>query len=459
MELGLGLKRIIGHTQPRRIAARSVAARIADEMKVSLGGLVGFKVRFAEKLNKNTAIKLMTDGILLAETQNDPLLMAYDAIIIDEAHERSLNIDFLLGYLKNLISKRKDLKIIITSATIDVDKFSKHFNNAPIINVAGRTFPVEIIYRPLKKITEALIESIEDGIVGVINELGKLSGDILVFLPGERDIHDTKKYLSESFKNQFDVIPLFSRLPIKEQQKIFQPSTQKRIILATNIAETSLTVPGIKYVIDAGLARVIRYSPNLKIDQLLIEKISKASASQRSGRCGRIGPGKCVRLYDEEDFNLRPDFTDPEIIRTSLASVILRMADLNLGHVDKFPFIHPPSNRLIQDGYQLLQELGAVDKQNEILPLGKQIAMLPIDPAHARVLLEAKKENCLNEILIIISALSVSDPRERPLDKMEQADQAHQQFHDPDSGFMIFLRLWGRFQLEVNKRSFFSNTK
>ena len=420
-------------------------------MNSNLGELVGFKVRFAEKISKKTAVKVMTDGILLAETQSDPLLKNYDAIIIDEAHERSLNIDFLLGYLKNLITQRQDLKIIITSATIDVDKFSAHFNNAPIIQVSGRTYPVDVIYRPLKKISEALIESIEDGIVGVINELGKVDGDILVFLPGERDIHDTKKYLSDQFRDRFDVLPLFSRLPFKDQQKIFQVATQHRIILATNIAETSLTVPGIKYVIDAGLARVVRYSPNLKIDQLLIEKISKASANQRAGRCGRIAPGICIRLYDEEDYNLRPDFTDPEIIRTSLASVILRMADLNLGQVDKFPFIHPPSNRLIQDGYQLLQELGAVDKQNKILPLGKQIAMLPIDPAHARVLLEAKKENCLHEILIIISALSVSDPRERPLDKAEQADQAHQQFHDPDSGFMILLRLWSRFQLEVNK--------
>ena len=420
-------------------------------MNTNLGDLVGFKVRFAEKLSKKTAIKVMTDGILLAETQHDPLLKNYGAIIIDEAHERSLNIDFLLGYLKKLITQRKDLKLIITSATIDVDKFSAHFDSAPIVQISGRTYPVDIIYRPLKKISDALIESLEDGIVGVITELGRAEGDILVFLPGERDIHDTKKYLADRFKGQFDVLPLFSRLPVKEQQKIFQPATQKRIILATNIAETSLTVPGIKYVIDTGLARVIRYSPNLKIDQLLIEKVSKASANQRSGRCGRVGPGVCVRLYDEEDFNLRPDFTDPEIIRTSLASVILRMADLNLGEVDKFPFIHPPSKRLIHDGYQLLQELGAVDGKNKILPLGKQIARLPIDPAHARVLLEAKKENCLDEILIIISALSVSDPRERPLDKAEQADQAHLQFHDSESGFIAFLKLWRRFQKEVSK--------
>ena len=278
-------------------------------MNSNLGELVGFKVRFAEKISKKTAVKVMTDGILLAETQSDPLLKNYDAIIIDEAHERSLNIDFLLGYLKNLITQRQDLKIIITSATIDVDKFSAHFNNAPIIKVSGRTYPVDVIYRPLKKISEALIEGIEDGIVGVINELVKVDGDILVFLPGERDIHDTKKYLSDQFRDRFDVLPLFSRLPFKDQQKIFQVSTQHRIILATNIAETSLTVPGIKYVIDAGLARVVRYSPNLKIDQLLIEKISKASANQRAGRCGRIAPGICIRLYDEEDFNLRPDFT------------------------------------------------------------------------------------------------------------------------------------------------------
>ncbi len=452
LELGLGQKKIIGHTQPRRIAARSVASRIAEELHSNLGDLVGFKVRFAEKITKNTAIKLMTDGILLAETQQDPMLNQYDTLIIDEAHERSLNIDFILGYLKNLLPKRPDLKIIITSATIDVEKFAQHFS-APIIQVSGRTFPVEIIYRPLQQVSEALIESLDEAIVGAINDLGQLHGDILIFLPGERDIHDTNRFLKDYFNDRYEVLPLFSRLPLQEQQKIFQVSTRKRIILSTNIAETSLTVPNIHYVIDSGLARVVRYSPRMKIDQLHIEKISKASANQRTGRCGRVGPGICIRLFEEEDYQLRQDFTDPEILRTSLASVILRMADLNLGAVDQFPFIQPPSYRLIQDGYQLLFELGAVDVDNQILPLGKQLSMLPIDPSHARIIIEAKKENCLSEILVIISALSVSDPRERPIDKADKADQAHLQFHDPESGFLIFIKLWSRFKQEAQNVS------
>ena len=451
LELGFGKQGIIGHTQPRRIAARSVATRIAEEVHTPLGEVVGFKIRFTDRVTKNTAIKVMTDGILLAETQNDPLLKQYNAIIIDEAHERSLNIDFLLGYLSNLTRQRKDLKIIITSATIDVDKFSAHFNQAPIIQVSGRTFPVEVIYRPLQKIAEDSLESIEDGILRTIHELVGTSGDVLIFLPGERDIHDSKKFLADQLKGKFEVLPLFSRLPINDQQKIFQPAGMRRIILATNIAETSLTVPRIKYVIDAGLARVVRYSPKLKIEQLLVEKISKASANQRSGRCGRIAPGVCIRLFDEEDFKARPDFTDPEILRSSLASVILKMAALKLGPVDQFPFIQPPANRFIQDGYQLLQELGAVDKDNEILPLGTQLARLPIDPSLGRILIESKKENCVAEILIIISALSISDPRERPLDKAEQADKAHLVFHDPDSGFNIYLKLWRQFVKEGKK--------
>ena len=451
LELGFGKHGIIGHTQPRRIAARSVATRIAEEVHTPLGDVVGFKIRFTDRVTKNTAIKVMTDGILLAETQNDPLLKQYNAIIIDEAHERSLNIDFLLGYLSNLTRKRKDLKIIITSATIDVEKFSEHFNKAPVIQVSGRTFPVEVVYRPLQKITEDTLESIEDGILRTVHELVGASGDILIFLPGERDIHDSKKFLADQLKGKFEVLPLFSRLPINDQQKIFQPAGMRRIILATNIAETSLTVPRIKYVIDAGLARVVRYSPKLKIEQLLVEKISKASANQRSGRCGRIAPGVCIRLFDEEDFAARPDFTDPEILRSSLASVILKMAALKLGPVDQFPFIQPPGNRFIQDGYQLLQELGAVDKENQILPLGMQLARLPIDPSLGRILIESKKENCVAEILIIISALSISDPRERPLDKAEQADKAHLVFHDADSGFNIFLRLWRQFVKEGKK--------
>ena len=451
LDLGLGKNKIIGHTQPRRIAARSVASRIAEEVNTPLGEMVGYKIRFMDRVTKKTSIKVMTDGILLAETQNDPMLQQYDAIIIDEAHERSLNIDFLLGYLSNLLHKRSDLKIIITSATIDVDKFSQHFAKAPIIQVSGRTFPVDIVYRPLQKVNEESLETLEDAILRAIDELVGTSGDVLVFLPGERDIHDSKKFLTEKLRGKFEVLPLFSRLSINDQQKIFKPGGTRRIILATNIAETSLTVPRIKYVIDAGLARVVRYSPKLKIEQLLIEKISKASANQRSGRCGRIASGTCIRLFDEEDFNARSEFTDPEILRSSLASVILKMAALRLGPVDKFPFIQPPSYRFIQDGYQLLQELGAVDKNNEILPLGMQLSKLPIDPSLGRILLESKKENCVGEVLVIISALSISDPRERPLDKADQADKAHQIFHDTDSGFNIFLKLWEQFNVEVKK--------
>ena len=447
MALGRGRKKIIGHTQPRRIAARAVATRIAEEINTPLGDIVGFKVRFTDKVSQRTSVKVMTDGILLAETQNDPELRQYDTIIIDEAHERSLNIDFLLGYIKKLLPKRPDLKVIITSATIDVDKFSAHFHNAPILKVTGRTYPVEIIYQPLKKINNESLEGVEDSILRAIQSIEKNSGDILIFLPGERDIHDIKKFLIDQLKNEFEVLPLFSRLPVAEQQKIFKQSGLRRIILTTNIAETSLTVPGIKYVIDAGFARVVRYSPRLKIEQLLIEKISKASANQRSGRCGRISPGICIRLYEEDDFVQRSEFTDPEILRTSLASVILKMAALNLGPVDNFPFLQLPATRFIQDGYQLLFELGAVNKENIITELGRKLARLPIDPSLGRILLEAKKENCLTEILIIVSALSISDPRERPLEKSEQADIAHLKFHDPESGFLSFIKIWKGLQL------------
>ena len=385
-------KKIIGHTQPRRIAARSVATRISEELKTRVGGLVGFKVRFTDKTSKQSSIKVMTDGILLAETQNDILLEQYDTIIIDEAHERSLNIDFLLGYLKNLLPKRPDLKLIITSATIDVDKFSSHFNDAPIIKVSGRTYPVETVYRPLIITNDEIKESIDEAILSSIQFVSQEKGDILIFLPGERDIHDIKRFLVDQLKDNFDVLPLFSRLPVKEQQKIFQTSSVRRIILSTNIAETSLTVPGIKFVIDTGLARIIRYSPRLKIEQLHIEKISKASANQRAGRCGRIAPGVCIRLYEEDDFENRSDFTDPEIMRTSLASVILKMASLKLGPVGEFPFLQPPIQKFIQDGYQLLYELNAVDKDFKILPLGTRLSKLPLDPSLGRILLEAKNK-------------------------------------------------------------------
>ena len=481
LELGRGVSGLIGHTQPRRIAARSVASRIAQELKSPLGEVVGYKVRFNDKLSESSYIKLMTDGILLAETQGDHFLNAYDTIIIDEAHERSLNIDFLLGYLKQLLLKRPDLKVIVTSATIDADRFSKHFDGAPVIEVSGRTYPVEIRYRPLGKAgyssrtleeeigddddtlygikrkgkTEArwleeddAEEAIEEAILDAADDLLRQGdGDILVFLPGEREIRDTadhlRKYQGRSAKlRHIEVLPLFARLSIEDQQKIFRTTGTRRIVLATNVAETSLTVPGIKYVIDAGLARVNRYSSRAKVEQLQIEKISQAAAKQRAGRCGRVSNGICVRLYDEQDFNSRPAFTDPEILRSSLASVILRMAALRLGDISHFPFIEAPSSRLVADGYLLLQELGAVDANREITELGKQLARLPLDPRVGRMILAAKQEGVLREILIIASALSIQDPRERPMDKREAADQAHAKFADERSDFLGFLKLW-----------------
>ncbi|HEY8119551.1 MAG TPA: ATP-dependent RNA helicase HrpA [Methylophilaceae bacterium] len=486
LELGRGVAGLIGHTQPRRIAARSVAARIAQELQSPLGEAVGYKVRFNDKLTESTYIKLMTDGILLAETQGDRFLNAYDTIIIDEAHERSLNIDFLLGYLKQLLPKRPDLKIIVTSATIDADRFSRHFNGAPVIEVSGRTYPVEIRYRPLGKpgfmakemaaaedeedlelLGQDLMgvkrkariearwlqeddeeEAIEEAILDAADDLLRLGdGDILVFLPGEREIRDTaehlRKYQGRSAKlRHIEVLPLFARLSIEDQQKIFRRSNTTRIVLATNVAETSLTVPGIKYVIDAGLARVNRYSPRAKVEQLQIEKISQAAARQRAGRCGRVSNGICVRLYSEEDFNARPEFTDPEILRSSLAAVILRMAALRLGDVAEFPFLEAPSSRLVNDGYLLLQELGAVDAKRQLTEVGSQLARLPLDPRVGRMMLAGRKENCLREILIIGSALAIQDPRERPMDKREAADQAHAKFAHESSDFMSFLKLW-----------------
>ena len=494
LELGLGVSGLIGHTQPRRIAARSVASRIAQELNSALGEVVGYKVRFNDKLSESSYIKLMTDGILLAETQGDKFLNAYDTIIIDEAHERSLNIDFLLGYLKQLLPKRPDLKVIVTSATIDADRFSQHFNGAPVIEVSGRTYPVEIRYRPLGKAgflakemadpdnaqfdsdddtifgiarkakTEARWleeddeeEAIEEAILDAADDLLRLGdGDILVFLPGEREIRDVadhlRKYQGRSAKlKHIEVLPLFARLSIEDQQKIFKSHSTRRIVLATNVAETSLTVPGIKYVIDAGLARVNRYSPRAKVEQLQIEKISQAAAKQRAGRCGRVSHGTCVRLYSEEDFNGRPEFTEPEILRSSLASVILRMAALRLGDVAEFPFIEAPSSRLIADGYLLLQELGAVDTQRQITETGLQLAKLPLDPRVGRMILAAKREHCLKEMLIIASVLSIQDPRERPMDKREAADNAHAKFAQTNtseslgSDFMSYLKLWDFF--------------
>ncbi|MDR2220562.1 MAG: ATP-dependent RNA helicase HrpA [Methylobacillus sp.] len=444
LELGRGVAGFIGHTQPRRIAARSVASRIAQELKTPLGEAVGYKVRFNDKLSETSYVKLMTDGILLAETQGDRFLNAYDTLIIDEAHERSLNIDFLLGYLKQVLPKRSDLKVIVTSATMDADRFSRHFDDAPVIEVSGRMYPVEVRYRPLQETDEdEQEESMEAAILDAVDELSRLGGgDILVFLPGEREIRDTAEHLRKHHPKGAEILPLFARLSIEEQQKVFRPSGGRRIVLATNVAETSLTVPGIKYVIDTGLARVNRYSPRAKVEQLQIEKISQAAARQRAGRCGRVSDGICVRLYAEEDFKARPEFTEPEILRSSLASVILRMAALHLGEVSEFPFIEAPHTRLVADGYQLLQELGAVDEQRRITKIGQELAAIPLDPRIGRIILAASRENCLREILIIASALAIQDPRERPMDKREAADQAHAKFADERSDFMGYLKLW-----------------
>ena len=470
--------RLIGHTQPRRIAASSVAKRIAEELKSPLGEVVGYKVRFQDRLSKNASVKLMTDGILLAETQTDPLLQAYDTIIIDEAHERSLNIDFLLGYLRQILPRRPDLKVVVTSATIDADRFAKHFASqprlapgrpkpgeapsggsearvvgergglvpAPIIMVSGRTFPVEQRWRPFE---ESRDHDLNDAIADGVDELwaGGMGGDILVFLPGEREIREAADHLRKHLSHQpltrnAEVLPLFARLSQAEQDRVFDASNGRRIVLATNVAETSLTVPGIRYVIDAGTARVKRYSLRSKVEQLMVEPISQAAANQRAGRCGRVANGICIRLYDEKDFAGRPRFTDPEILRSSLAGVILRMKSLHLGVVEDFPFIEAPSRRAITDGYQLLAELGAVDDANELTPMGAELARLPLDPRVGRMILEARDRQALDEVLIIASALSVQDVRDRPMDAQAQADQAHAKFDDDKSEFTGYLKLW-----------------
>ncbi|QLI82688.1 ATP-dependent RNA helicase HrpA [Chitinibacter fontanus] len=450
LELGRGVHGLIGHTQPRRLAARSVASRIAQELKSEIGHYVGYKVRFTDKSSPASYIKLMTDGILLAESLSDRFLNNYDTIIIDEAHERSLNIDFLLGYLKQILPKRPDLKVIVTSATIDADRFSKHFNGAPVLEVSGRTYPVEVRYKPLASTDEDDQEiEMEEAIANAVDELWRRdgSGDVLVFLPGEREIRETMEELRKAKLRDAEVLPLFARLSNEDQQRIFRPSnTGRRIVLATNVAETSLTVPGIRYVIDSGQARINRYSPRAKVEQLLIEKISQASARQRSGRCGRVASGICVRLYSEDDFNLRPAFTDPEIVRSSLAGVILRMAALRLGRVDEFPFLEAPSGKLIADGYQQLRELGAVDEQDRLTQIGQQLARLPIDPRVGRMLLAGQDEGCLKEMLIIASGLSLQDPRERPFDARQAADQAHAKFTEEKSDFLSYLRLWDFFE-------------
>ncbi|HLO96555.1 MAG TPA: ATP-dependent RNA helicase HrpA, partial [Burkholderiaceae bacterium] len=435
---------LIGHTQPRRIAASSVAKRIAEELKTPLGEVVGYKVRFQDRLQPGASVKLMTDGILLAETQTDPLLRAYDTLIIDEAHERSLNIDFLLGYLREILARRPDLKVVVTSATIDAERFAEHFASAkgpaPVVMVSGRTFPVEQRYRPFEESREYdLNNAICDG----VDELWREgSGDVLVFLPGEREIREAAEALRKHHPPGVEVLPLFARLSQQEQDRVFETGGAPRIVLATNVAETSLTVPGIRYVIDAGTARVKRYSYRNKVEQLQIEPVSQAAANQRAGRCGRVANGICIRLYDEKDFLGRPRFTDPEILRSSLAGVILRMKALHLGTVEDFPFIEPPPRKAIADGYQLLAELGAVDDRNELTEIGKELSKLPLDPRVGRMILEAKRRDALTEVLIIASALSGQDVRDRPMEQQQQADEKHKKFDDEKSEFMGYLKLW-----------------
>ncbi|TLQ45028.1 ATP-dependent RNA helicase HrpA [Streptomyces marianii] len=455
LELGRGVRGMIGHTQPRRIAARTVAERVAEELRTPLGEAVGWKVRFTDQVNQDaTFVKLMTDGILLAEIQTDRELRAYDTIIIDEAHERSLNIDFLLGYLAQLLPRRPDLKVVITSATIDPERFSRHFGNAPIVEVSGRTYPVEVRYRPL--LEEESDESDRDQITAICEAVDELQkegpGDVLVFLSGEREIRDTADALNKKNLRHTEVLPLYARLSHAEQHRVFQPHSGRRIVLATNVAETSLTVPGIKYVIDPGTARISRYSHRTKVQRLPIEAVSQASANQRKGRCGRTSDGICIRLYSEDDFLSRPEFTDAEILRTNLASVILQMTAAGLGDIERFPFIDPPDHRNIRDGVQLLQELGALDlaqkspqegrKVQRLTPTGRKLAQLPVDPRLARMVIEAEKNGCVREVMVIAAALSIQDPRERPADKQAQADQQHARFKDETSDFLAFLNLW-----------------
>ncbi|MEU7340957.1 ATP-dependent RNA helicase HrpA [Streptomyces sp. NPDC007074] len=450
LELGRGVRGMIGHTQPRRIAARTVAERVAEELDTPLGQAVGWKVRFTDQVDPDgTFVKLMTDGILLAEIQTDRELRAYDTIIIDEAHERSLNIDFLLGYLAQLLPKRPDLKVVITSATIDPERFSRHFGDAPIVEVSGRTYPVEVRYRPL--LEEEGDDADRDQITAITDAVEELQaegkGDILVFLSGEREIRDTADALTKKNYRFTEVLPLYARLSHAEQHRVFQPHTGRRIVLATNVAETSLTVPGIKYVIDPGTARISRYSHRTKVQRLPIEPVSQASANQRKGRCGRTSDGICIRLYSEDDFAARPEFTDAEILRTNLASVILQMTAAGLGDIEKFPFIDPPDHRNIRDGVQLLQELGALDPEQKdvrkrLTDTGRKLAQLPVDPRLARMVLEADKNGCAREVMVIAAALSIQDPRERPSDKQTQADQQHARFRDETSDFLAFLNLW-----------------
>ncbi|MCQ4044094.1 ATP-dependent RNA helicase HrpA [Streptantibioticus rubrisoli] len=452
LELGRGVKGLIGHTQPRRLAARTVAERVAEELNTPLGSAIGWKVRFTDQVGDSTLVKLMTDGIMLAEIQTDRELRQYDTIIIDEAHERSLNIDFILGYLAQLLPRRPELKVVITSATIDPERFSRHFGDAPIIEVSGRTYPVEVRYRPL--LEEGGEDADRDQVTAICDAVDELQregpGDILVFLSGEREIRDTADALNKKNLRLTEVLPLYARLSHAEQHRVFQRPAQgavRRIVLATNVAETSLTVPGIKYVIDPGTARISRYSHRTKVQRLPIEPISQASANQRKGRCGRTSDGICIRLYSEDDFNSRPEFTDAEILRTNLASVILQMTAAGLGDIAKFPFIDPPDSRHIKDGVQLLEELGALDPQQKdvrkrLTPIGRKLSQLPVDPRLARMVLEADRNGCVREVMVIAAALSIQDPRERPSDKQQQADDKHRRFADETSDFLAFLNLW-----------------
>ena len=460
LALGRGETKMIGHTQPRRIAARSVAERIAEELGTELGEAVGYQVRFTDRTSKQSRVKVMTDGILLAELQRDRDLKRYDTLIIDEAHERSLNVDFLLGYLKRLLPRRPDLKVVITSATIDPERFAAHFADergrpAPIVEVSGRTYPVEVRYRPLleesyddeegEPVQRDQTEAIEDAVVELLRDT---PGDILVFLPGEREIRDTADVLQRRAEGPkgFDLVPLYSRLSAAEQHRVFERHTRRRVVLATNVAETSLTVPGITAVIDTGLARISRWSVRTKVQRLPIEPVSQASAQQRSGRCGRVEAGVAIRLYSEEDFEGRPEFTEPEILRTSLASVILQMTSLGLGEVERFPFVDPPDTRAVRAGVQLLEELGALGPgrgdRRRLTGVGRKLARLPIDPRLARMILEADRLGCLREVLVITAALSIQDPRERPVEHRARADQLHARFRDPGSDFLTWLNLW-----------------
>ncbi|MDQ1484593.1 MAG: ATP-dependent helicase HrpA, partial [Actinomycetota bacterium] len=461
LELGRGVRGVIGHTQPRRIAARTVAERLAEELRTSMGAAVGYKVRFSDHVGQDTHIKVMTDGILLAEIQQDRLLTEYDTLIIDEAHERSLNIDFILGYLKQLLPRRPDLKVVITSATIDPARFAAHFDDAPVIEVSGRVYPVEVRYRPVVDDADPdgdasaavlatggeprdQIQAICDAVTELTAEA---SGDVLVFLSGEREIRDTADALRNMQLRHTEVLPLYARLSAAEQHRVFEAHDARRIVLATNVAETSLTVPGIKYVVDPGMARISRYSHRTKVQRLPIEPVSQASANQRKGRCGRTSDGICIRLYTEQDFVSRPEFTDPEILRTNLASVILQMAALGLGDIAAFPFVEPPDRRNVKDGVQLLEELGALDpaqpdQNKRLTPLGRRLVQLPVDPRLARMVLHAAEQGCVREVIVVAAALSIQDPRERPLDKQQAADESHARFVDDESDFFGYLNLW-----------------